>query len=195
MYAHAYIYIQIYTKIYAYIYMYLCVNQTKVKNLDLFFLLLRFWLWKVSATFNPFCVRVSNFHIQWRSLASRLVSNWRMSLVYLKPSFSRIYNIWNIYILTLNQQTHTHFFHTTVSTQDILNNLLSTVNLYVTSALVLMTKFFSTMPPSFLTTSYIDNAPSLTSFITSTELNRSTDTNYSPNCSPTPPNCNANIFV
>ena len=29
--------------------------------------------------------------------------------------------------LTLNQQTHTHFFHTTVSTLDILNNLLSTV--------------------------------------------------------------------
>ena len=32
---------------------------------------------------------------------------------------------------TLNQQTHTHFFHTTVSTLDILSNLLSTVNFYV----------------------------------------------------------------
>ena len=54
--------------------------------------------------------------------------------------------------LTLNQQTHTHFFHTTVSTLDILNNLLSTVNFYVTNAFVLMTKFSSTMPPNFLNT-------------------------------------------
>ena len=51
--------------------------------------------------------------------------------------------------LTLNQQTHTHFFHSTVSTLDISNNLLSTVNFYVTNACVLMTKFFSTMPPNF----------------------------------------------
>ena len=43
---------------------------------------------------------------------------------------------------TLNQQTHTHFFHTTVSTLDILNNLLSTVNFYVRNAFVLKTKFF-----------------------------------------------------
>ena len=54
--------------------------------------------------------------------------------------------------LRLNQQTHTHFFHTTVSTLDILNNLLSTVNFYATSAFVLMTKFFSTMPPNVLET-------------------------------------------
>ena len=54
--------------------------------------------------------------------------------------------------LTLNQQTHTHFFHTTVSTQYIINNLLSTVNIYVTNAFVLMTKFFSTMPPNILNT-------------------------------------------
>ena len=54
--------------------------------------------------------------------------------------------------LTLSQQTHTHFLHTTVSTQDILNNLLSTVNFYVTNAFVLMTKFVSTMPPNFLNT-------------------------------------------
>ena len=52
--------------------------------------------------------------------------------------------------LTLNQQTHKHFFHTTVSTQDILDNPLSTVNFYVTNAFVLMTKFFSTMPPKLL---------------------------------------------
>ena len=54
--------------------------------------------------------------------------------------------------LTLNQQTHTHIFHTTVSTLNILNNLLSTVNFYVTNAFVLMTKFVSTMPPNFLNT-------------------------------------------
>ena len=54
--------------------------------------------------------------------------------------------------LILNQHSHTHFFHATVSTQDILNNLLSTVNFYVPNALVLMTKFFSTMPPNFLDT-------------------------------------------
>ena len=88
-------------------------------------------------------------------------------------------------------KTYTHFFHTTVSTQDILNNLLSTVNFYVTNAFVLMTKIFSTMPPHFLNTFYLDNTPSLTSFIISTKLNRSTDTNYSP----TPPNSNTAIFA
>ena len=98
---HTYTYksTQSYAHIYTYIYIYvLCVRQTK--NLHHFFLPLRFWLWIVSATFNPCGVRVSNFHIQWRSLASRLVSNWRMTLVYLNPSFSRISNIWNLEILT-----------------------------------------------------------------------------------------------
>ena len=42
MYAHAYIYIHIYTNIYAYIYVYLCIGQTKVKNIDIFFLLIQF---------------------------------------------------------------------------------------------------------------------------------------------------------
>ena len=41
-----------------------------------------------------------------------------------------------------------------------------------------MTKFSSTAPPNCLRTSYLDNAPSLTSFITSTRLNRLTDTNF-----------------
>ena len=53
---------------------------------------------------------------------------------------------------TLNQQTRTHFIHTTVSTLDILNNPLSTVNFYVTNVFVLMTKFFSTMRPNFINT-------------------------------------------
>ena len=92
---------------------------------------------------------------------------------------------------TLNQQTHTHFFHTTVSTHDILDNLLSSVNFYVTNAFVLMTTFFSTMPPNFLNTSYQDNTPSLTSFIISTKLSRSTDTNYFL----TPTNSKTKIFA
>ena len=50
---------------------------------------------------------------------------------------------------TLSQQTHTHFFHTAVFTQDIPSNLLSTVNFYITNAFVLMTKFFSAMPSNF----------------------------------------------
>ena len=50
---------------------------------------------------------------------------------------------------TYTKSTDTHFFHTTVTTQDILNNLLSTVNFYVIKAFVLLTKFFSTMPPNF----------------------------------------------
>ena len=54
---------------------------------------------------------------------------------------------------TYTKSTDTHAFcHTTVSTLDKLSNLLSTVNFYVTNAFVLMTKFFSTMPPNFLTT-------------------------------------------
>ena len=51
--------------------------------------------------------------------------------------------------LTLSQQTHTHLFHTTVSTQDISSNILSTVNFYVTNAFVLMTKLFSMIPPNY----------------------------------------------
>ena len=43
--------------------------------------------------------------------------------------------------LTQNQQTHRHFFYTTVSILDILSNLLSKVNFYVTGAFVLMTNF------------------------------------------------------
>ena len=36
--------------------------------------------------------------------------------------------------LTQNQQTHTNFFHTTVSILDIISNLLFIVNFYVTDA-------------------------------------------------------------
>ena len=53
---------------------------------------------------------------------------------------------------TLCQQTHKHFFHAPVSTLEILNNLLSTVNIYLRNAFVLMTKFLSTMPPKSLNT-------------------------------------------
>ena len=49
-------------------------------------------------------------------------------------------------------KTHTHFIHTTVSTKDILRNLLFTVNYYVTNAFVLMTKFLLTMLPNSLNT-------------------------------------------
>ena len=50
---------------------------------------------------------------------------------------------------TLNQQTHTHYIHTTVSTQVILNNLLYTVNFYVSSTIVLMKTFFTSVPSMF----------------------------------------------
>ena len=65
----------------------------------------------------------------------------------------------------LKQNRLTHFYLTTVSTLDILSNLLSSVNFYVT-----MTKFSSALPPNCLDTSYLDNTPSLIPFITLAKL-------------------------
>ena len=89
---------------------------------------------------------------------------------------------------TLNQQTHTHFFHTTVSTLDILNNLLSSQflrykricsndEIFLNDATRLFKYFLARQYPF--------------SFIISTKLSRSTDPNYSP----TPPNSNTAIFA
>ena len=76
----------------------------------------------------------------------------------------------HIFTKTYTKSTETHAFLSYYSnTLDILNNLLSIVNFYITDAFVVMTKFFSTMPPSFLTNFQLDNAPSLTSFIASTK--------------------------
>ena len=77
------------------IHMCVCVCwKSEVKNQELLYLLLRFWLWNVSATLNPIRARFFIFHIHLRSLASRYVSDWRLSSLFIKLPASISSKIW-----------------------------------------------------------------------------------------------------